>query len=90
MADAMEDLIRNIVRTEVEAVLARGGGQPREWLTVAEAADHARCSESTMYQRIRDGVVPSHRFEGRILVSRQELDDAIRAMPSAAAARAVA
>lgn len=87
MSEPFEDLVRNIVRTEVEAVIA--SASPREWLTVAEAAKHARCSESTMYGRVRDGIVPSHRFEGRILINRAELDEAIRSMPSAAT-RAVA
>ena len=89
MSEPFEDLMRNIVRSEVEAVVGSGAGVPREWLTVAEAAQHARCSESTMYARIKEGIVPSHRFEGRILISRTELDEAIRSQPSAAG-RAVA
>ena len=89
MTAPLEDLLRNIVRSEVEAVIESGAAVAREWLTVSEAAKHARISESTMYSRIKDGIVPSHRFEGRILINRGELDQTIREQPSAAT-RAVA
>ena len=83
----IEETIRRVFREELEAWQPSG---PREWLTVPEAALEARVSDSTMYARIREGLVRSHRFGDRILVSRTELDEDIRSSPPADRTEAVA
>lgn len=61
---------------------------PPTWLTVAEAAHHARVSEISVRRWLRTGKLTPHRPDGRVrrpLVNRQELDAFIAA--SAAPAR---
>ena len=53
MAEPLEDLLRNIVRTEVEAVVA--SRPPRKAWTVHEVAVSVGVSDSTVRGWIRDG-----------------------------------
>jgi excisionase family DNA binding protein len=74
----IEETIRAVIREEL-ATLARPAAG--EWLTPDDVAEQLRLEVSTVYQKIRRGVIPAHRFDGRIYVSRAELDEAIRSAP---------
>jgi excisionase family DNA binding protein len=53
---------------------------PKEWLTPGEVANYlGLTSGSTVYAKIRRGVIPAHEFDGRLYISRSELDAVIRA-----------
>lgn len=49
-----------------------------EWLTVPQAAEHLKCSVSRIYQGTSARTLPFHREGGRLMFSRQELDEHIR------------
>ena len=53
MAEPLEDLLRNIVRSEVEAVIA--SRPPRKAWTVHEVAVSLGVSDSTVRNWVRDG-----------------------------------
>ena len=54
-----------------------------DWLTVRQVADLLGYDVSTVYAKIRRGVIPAHDFDGRTFVSRRELDRAMRQSPPA-------
>lgn len=64
MSGGFEDLIRNIVRTEVEAVI--GAHPPRKAWTVREVATSLGVSESTVHGWVRSGRLRAFR-EGSIV-----------------------
>jgi hypothetical protein len=49
-------------------------GVGRRWMTVAEAADHARCNRQRIYNLRSAGVLARTGDGGRALVDRLELD----------------
>jgi len=51
---------------------------PSPWLTVDEACSRARVSRITLWRYGRSGKFPIHRFGGRRLVDKDELDHWIR------------
>ncbi len=51
---------------------------PGPWLTVEEACRRARVSRITLWRYGRAGKFPIHRFGGRRLVDKDELDQWIR------------
>lgn len=53
-----------------------------DWMTVRQVAAELGYDVSTVYAKIKRGVIPAHDFDGRVYVSRRELDAAIRAAPS--------
>jgi excisionase family DNA binding protein len=72
---SIEETLRSVVR---EAMADYGA--PKEWLTPGEVAIYlGLTSGSTVYAKIRRGVIPAHEFDGRLYVSRSELDAVIRA-----------
>ncbi|HEX2857072.1 MAG TPA: helix-turn-helix domain-containing protein [Propionibacteriaceae bacterium] len=54
--------------------------------TISEAAILARCSVRTIRRRIADGTLHGYRFGGMIRVDLDELDAAMRPIPTAARA----
>lgn len=61
---SMEDLLRNIVRTEIEAVIA--SRPPRKAWTVKEVATSLGVSESTVHGWVRSGRLRAFR-EGNVV-----------------------
>lgn len=51
----------------------------RRYATTAEAADHLRVSERTLYRWRRAGTIPSHKVMGRVLFDLDELDQLVDA-----------
>ena len=49
------------------------------WLSVAEAATHARVSRSSLYLLIAAGALPVRKLGRRTLIARAELDSLIEA-----------
>ena len=49
-------------------------GQNTKWLTVKEAANYCRISESKMRKLISSGEMPINRLDGKILLNRRALD----------------
>lgn len=78
MSDSLEELVREIVREEVGAVLAQS--QPDDWLTHPQAAEYLGISRGHLWN-LR-GVVPSQKPGGRRLYRRSELDDYVTARRS--------
>ena len=54
-----------------------------EWITPRQLAAEWQRDVSTIYAKIRRGVIPAHDFDGVIWISRTELDAAMRRAPSA-------
>lgn len=56
-----------------DAIVERMGAPERtEWITVNEAAEHLRCSDKWIRERL--GEIPHVRIDGKLLFARQELD----------------
>jgi excisionase family DNA binding protein len=89
LADVLRAVVAELVATEVERQLAdRDGDEPAPFLTVAEAAGYLRISEGLMRQKIRRHSIPSYKVEGRRLLRRQDLDEAVLGSPAKVLARA--
>lgn len=79
-ARSIEEVLRDLVREAMADYQP-----PKEWLTPAEVARYLGLTNvSTVYAKIRRGVIPAHEFDGRQYVSRTELDAMIRAAPAPA------
>ena len=50
---------------------------------VDEAARSLGLSEQTLYRKIQDGKIPARKWDGRILVLREDLEQALQALPHA-------
>lgn len=74
----VRDLARQVVRDE----LARHA-PAWEWLSVEQAAELLGCTRKAIYSKLDRGALTAHRFDGRVYVSRRELDEAIRKAPAA-------
>jgi excisionase family DNA binding protein len=60
----------------------------RRWVSLSEAADYAGCSVQTLRRRIADGTLSASRFGPRaIRVDLDELENALRPIPTAAGGR---
>lgn len=80
---SLDEQVRALVDQAVASAVA--GLQPaREWLTPDQVAAELSLERSTVYAKIKRGVIPSHRHDGKIYVSRSELNAAIADAPSAA------
>ena len=75
---SIDHAIRQAVREELAGLT-----QPREWLTPEEVGVELSLAVSTVYSKIKRGTIPAHGFDGRLYVSRTELDAALRAAPLA-------
>lgn len=76
----VDDVIRQAIRDELASLVV----PPREWLSPADVAEELGLDVSTIYDKIRRGIIPSHRFDGRTYVNRGELNETIASAPSAA------
>lgn len=75
---SIEDTIRAAVREAIsEAVKPQA-----EWLAPHEVATMLGLKPQTVYSKIKRGVIPAHDFDGRLYVSRSELDAAMRSAPA--------
>lgn len=54
-----------------------------EWITPRDLAAEWHRDPSTIYAKIRRGVIPAHDFDGVLWISRRELDEAMRSAPLA-------
>jgi excisionase family DNA binding protein len=79
---ALEADVREIARQVVRDELARHAPE-WEWLTVDAAAELLQCTPKAIRGKLERGVLEAHRFDGRVYVSRRELDEAIRKAPAA-------
>jgi Helix-turn-helix domain len=73
------ELVDRIAERAAELVEQRraAAGVGRRWMTVAEAADHARCRPQHIYNLRSAGVLARTGDGGRALVDRRELDELI-------------
>lgn len=71
------DVLEQIAQRVAELLAAEPAAPGRRWLTVAEAADHARCSAQRIYNLRSAGQLSRTGDGGRALVDREELDDLI-------------
>jgi excisionase family DNA binding protein len=73
-------LIEQIAARAAEIVAEREGGQPTGdgWLTVAEAAEHLRCSTGRLYQLVSARRIPFQKDGSRTLFRRSTLDEWVR------------
>ena len=74
---ALEADVREIARLVVRDELARHAPE-WEWLTVDAAAELLQCTPKAIRGKLERGVLEAHRFDGRVYLSRRELDEAIR------------
>lgn len=73
----LETLVQELARQVVRDELARHS-PAWEWLSVTDAASLLGCSPKAVHSKLDRGVLTKHRFDGRIYVSRSELDALIR------------
>ena len=69
------EVVEQIAERAAELVLERIEAIPTSrWMTVAEAAEYARCSRQHIYDLRSDGRLGRHGEHGHALVDRYELD----------------
>ncbi len=73
----LDALVAEVARRVVREELRRHAPE-WEWLTVEQAAALLGCTSKAVYSKIDRGVLRAHRFDGRVYLSRRELDEAIR------------
>ncbi len=73
----LEAVVRSLAQQEVLDALSRHAPS-WEWLTVDQTAGLLGVTRKAVYSKIERGAVPGHRFDGRVYISRAELDEAIR------------
>ena len=78
---ALEAHVRELARQVVRDELARHAPE-WEWLTVDQAAELLSTTPKAIRGKLERGALEAHRFDGRIYLSRRELDDAIRKAPA--------
>jgi excisionase family DNA binding protein len=78
----LEAGVRELARQVVREELARMAPE-WEWLTIAAAAELIGTTPKAIRGKLERGVLEAHRFDGRVYVSRRELDEAIRKAPTA-------
>ena len=77
----LEAHVRELARQVVRDELARHA-PAWEWLTVEQAAELLGVTAKAVYSKLERGVLSSHRFDGRVYISRREVDAAIRSSHS--------
>jgi excisionase family DNA binding protein len=78
----LEAQVRELARQVVREELARHA-PAWEWLVVERAAELLGITRKAVYSKIARGTLTAHRFDGRVYVSRRELDETIRKAPAA-------
>lgn len=84
MLDALRPSLRELVREEIRAAVEE---RYPPWLTVAQAAERIGIGRSAVRERIRQGVIPGHKWEGRWYVRAVDIDAAIEGSSAATVAR---
>ena len=82
MTDAATALLDELIDRFADRVADRLGArepQIEPWLTVAEAADHLRCTTSRIYSLVSARRIPFCKDGSRVLFRRAELDEYVRA-----------
>ena len=69
----LEELVRKIVRDEL-AKAKPANDAPSVYLSIAEAATHARVTPGTVRRWVRHGELTRHEAGARVLVRRDELE----------------
>ena len=69
-----EHVLEAIAERAAEIVLARLEAQRSRWMTVAEAAEYARCTRQHIYDLRSDGRLGRYGGHGAARVDRDELD----------------
>ena len=77
----LEANVRELARQVVRDELARHT-PAWEWLTVDQASELLDTTPKAIRGKLERGVLEAHRFDGRVFVSRRELDEAIRSARS--------
>jgi excisionase family DNA binding protein len=77
----LEADVRELARQVVREELARLKPQ-WEWLTVDAAAELLDTTPKAIRGKLERGVLEAHKLDGRIYLSRRELDEAIRKAPA--------
>lgn len=73
--DFPPEMVEQIATRAAEIVAERtGAGDPDAWLTVAEAAEHLRCSTGRVYQLVSARRIPFSKDGSRTLFWRSQLD----------------
>ncbi len=72
------EAVERIAERAAELVAERNGHAQDSWLSVAEAAEHLRCTPSRIYSLVSARRVPFHKDGSRTLFRRSELDDWVR------------
>lgn len=49
-----------------------------DWLTIKEAANYLKCSEATIYRRIKTGELPTYKTGKLTRIKREDLDDLLK------------
>jgi excisionase family DNA binding protein len=73
----LESLVQELARQVVRDELARHAPE-WDWLPIARAAELLGVTSKAVYSKIERGALTAHRFDGRVYLSRRELDAAIR------------
>ena len=73
-----DEVVEQIAQRVAEILAGQRSPEERRWLTVTEAAAHARCSAQRIYNLRSGGQLSRTGDGGRALVDRFELDELIR------------
>jgi excisionase family DNA binding protein len=69
----VEELARRVVRQELARHVPTWN-----WLSPESAAELLGCAPKTIYSKLDRGILTRHKLDGRVYVSRRELDQLIR------------
>ncbi len=73
--DFPPELVERIAERAAEIVAKRAGdGEADAWLTVAECAEHLRCSTGRIYQLVSARRIPYSKDGSRTLFRRSQID----------------
>lgn len=69
-----DELVERVAVRAAELVAERNGQAPDSWLSVAEAAEHLRCTTSRIYSLVSARRIPHEKDGSRVLFRRSTLD----------------
>ncbi|OHU33373.1 DNA-binding protein [Mycobacteroides chelonae] len=73
MSDAIAAAIAALIAAVGQTTTASGSEAPQEMLTVKEAAEYLRCSESLIYAQLKDGRMGGVKVGRRRLIPMSEI-----------------
>ena len=80
-----EDFVDRIVEEVERRLPPKSTAQVKPWLTARESAEYLRLSRSQFYRLVRLGEIPAYQpSEGKLLFSRDELDEWVKTKPKGA------